>query len=75
MLSTKEILEQLESLPVEERALVADSLIKSLNRAEPDLDREWAEEAARRLAELRSRRVSSVPSEQVYARAMERLAE
>ena len=69
MLSPKEIIEEAQSLPVEERALVVDSLLRSLNVPDSETDREWATAAKRRLAELRSGRVKPVSGDAVLARA------
>jgi putative addiction module component (TIGR02574 family) len=71
MLSTKEIIEQVESLPVEERAILVDSLLQTLNRSDPEIDRKWAEAARRRLEDLRSGRVKTVPGDEVLTRARE----
>lgn len=70
-MGVKEILEQAESLPLEERAFVVDSLLKTLNRPDPEVDRKWVEEAQRRLGELRSGRLKPVPAEDVLAKARE----
>ena len=68
----KELIEEVISLPVEERAIVADSILRSLNPPESEIDREWAKVAQRRLAELRSGEVQPVPGEQVFARVWKR---
>ena len=73
MLSTKEIIEEAESLPVAERAIVVDSLLRTLNVPDPEIDREWAAVAKRRLSELRSGSVRPVPGDAVLARARERI--
>lgn len=67
-MSTKDLIEQANSLPVEDRALMVDSLLRSLNPPEAELDREWAEVARERLAELRSGSVEAVPGDQVFRR-------
>ena len=72
MSSTKEIIDQVESLPVEERALVVDSLLQTLNRTDPEIDRKWAEVARCRLEDLRSGRVKPLPGKEVLARARKR---
>lgn len=72
MPSTAEIIREAESLPAEERALVVDSLLRSLNPPDPEIDRKWAAVAKRRLEELRSGRVKPIPGEKVFARIRQR---
>jgi len=74
MPSAKEIILEAQSLPVEERALVVDSLLRSFNPPDASIEEEWAAVAKRRLAELRSGRVKAVPGEQVFAKIRERFA-
>ena len=45
MLSTQKLLFEAKSLPVEDRANLVDSLLKTLNVPDPELDREWLEVA------------------------------
>jgi putative addiction module component (TIGR02574 family) len=68
----KEIIEEAESLPVEERAMVIDSLLRSLNPPSIEIDREWMKLAKRRLAELRSGDVKPIPGNEVFAKIRER---
>jgi len=74
MPSTAEIIRDAESLPVEERALVVDSLLRSLNPPDPEVDQKWVAVAERRLEELRSGRVKPVPGEEVFAKIRQRFA-
>ncbi len=74
MSSTAEIIREAESLPVEERAVVVDSLLRSLNPPDPEIDRKWAAVARRRLEELRSGRVKPIPGEEVFARIRKRFS-
>ena len=71
-MTMKELIDEAASLPVEERAAVADSILRTLNPPEPDVDRMWAQLAQRRLGELRSGKVKPVPGEQVFARVWKR---
>ena len=71
-MTTKEIIEELASLPVEERARVADSILRSLNTPDPEVDSRWAKVAQRRLAELRAGEVKPIPGEQVFAKVWKR---
>lgn len=71
-MTTKELIAEAISLPVEERSIVVDSILRSLNAPESDIDRKWAAVAQRRLAELRSGQVKYIPGEQVFARVWKR---
>jgi putative addiction module component (TIGR02574 family) len=74
MPSTAEIIQEAESLPVEERTVIVDSLLRSLNPPDPEIDRRWAAVARRRLEELRSGRVKPVPGDEVFAKIRQRFA-
>ena len=73
--NTGELIQEAISLPVEERALIADSLLRSLNPTESEIDREWGREARRRLAELRSGSVAAVPGQRVFGAIRDKFAE
>ena len=62
----KEIIQEAISLPVEERAIVVDSLLRTLNHPDTEIEREWEKVAQRRLAELRSGRVKAIPGDEVF---------
>jgi putative addiction module component (TIGR02574 family) len=64
----KDLINEAEALPVEERALVVDSLLRSLNPPETKIDEKWAAVAKERLGEVRSGGVETVPGEEVFAR-------
>lgn len=64
----KQIIEEAESLPVEERAKVIDSLLRTLNPVSADVDVEWIKVAKRRLEEMRSGRVTAIPGDEVFAK-------
>ena len=70
----KELIAEAISLPVEERAIVVDSTLRSLNSPEDDIDRQWIVEAARRLEEVRIGRVKAIPGDQVFAQIRKRFA-
>jgi putative addiction module component (TIGR02574 family) len=71
-LTTKELIEEVISLPVEDRVLLADVLLDSLNPTDPEIDREWEAVIDRRLEELRSGSVHSIPGSEVFARIWNR---
>ncbi|MDZ7801861.1 MAG: addiction module protein [Trueperaceae bacterium] len=64
----KDLIDEAGALPVEERALIVDSLLRSLNPPESRIDEKWALVAQKRLNEVRSGTVETVPGESVFAR-------
>ena len=70
----KELIAEAVSLPVEERAILADTILRSLNQPEPELERKWAALARRRLAELRSGRVKAVSAGKVFGKIGKRFS-
>ena len=73
-MKTKDIITEALSLPVEQRAMVADSLLKSLNAPESEIDKKWAAVAKRRLSELRSGQMNAIPGEEVFRKIWKRLS-
>jgi putative addiction module component (TIGR02574 family) len=74
MKTTEKLIEEALSLPTEERALIADSLLHSLNKPDTAIDAKWIEVAKRRLRELRSGKVKPIPGDEVFARVLNRFA-
>jgi len=75
MPATKKLIDEALSLPVEERALVADVLLKSLNNPDSDIDRKWIKISQQRLKELRSGKIKPIPGNEVFDRIHERFAQ
>ena len=72
MHGVKEIIEEAECLPVDERVLVIDSLLRTINPPLAEVDIEWMTVAKRRLAELRSGQEEAVPGSEVFAEIRDR---
>jgi hypothetical protein len=62
-MKTKKLIEEARALPVEERALIADSLLRSLNVPSTAIEGKWVEVAKSRLQELRSGKVQAIPGD------------
>lgn len=71
-MNTKELINEAAALPAKERALLVDSLLRSLDQPESDIDKKWASVANKRLAEMRSGRVKPVPGDEVFERIQNR---
>jgi len=57
---------------LEKRALVVDSLLRSLNHPDSKIDKKWAKEAIHRLDDLRSGKVEALSGEKVFDKIWER---
>lgn len=65
-----EVLNTVLSLPVADRAVLAERLLASLDDLdEQESDLLWGEEAERRLAAYRKGKAGARPADEVYARA------
>jgi putative addiction module component (TIGR02574 family) len=61
-------------MPSEERARLADLLVESLDDAPlNEIDRAWAEEAKRRLTEVRAGKVKTIPGEEAFQQVRDSL--
>jgi hypothetical protein len=72
MSSTQHILKEAESLPVEDRAFLADSILKTLNAPVKEIDREWVKAAKQRLSEIHSGKVVPVSGIDVFEKVRKR---
>ena len=68
----QDLIDEAISLPIEERALLVDSLLRSMNPSNEESDKKWALEAKRRLEELRSGKVESISGEEVFKKIWKR---
>lgn len=71
-MNTKNLIDEAVSLPVEERALIVDSLLRSLNPPESEIDKKWIAVAKRRLTEIRLGTVKTIPGEEVFEKIWKR---
>jgi putative addiction module component (TIGR02574 family) len=65
-MSSKEILEQAIALKPEERFMIVEGLLKSLDEPDQKIDDIWAEEAEKRLKAYRSGKLKGIPMDEVF---------
>jgi len=65
-MNTKELINEAISLPVEERVIIVDLLLRSLNQPKTEIDKKWVEVAKRRLTEIRSGTAKVIAGEKVF---------
>jgi putative addiction module component (TIGR02574 family) len=73
MIKTKELFDEAISLPIEIRMQLVEKLLWSLNPTQKEIDKLWAKEAERRIEEIKSCKVKTIPGEKVFKRIRDRL--
>ena len=67
-MNTDDLILEIQSLPVEERARVADCILRSLNQTVSEVDQKWADLAARRLQDIQTGGVKPVAGCEVFGK-------
>ena len=63
------VMDEVLSLPADARMSLVEKLLASLNLpTQPEIDRVWAEEAERRVAQIDRGEVELIPGEEVFAK-------
>lgn len=71
-MNTKKLINEIISLPIEERALVIDTILRSLNQPVSEIDKKWILEARKRLSEMRLSKVEPIPGNHVFEQIWQR---
>lgn len=61
------------SLPVEVRTLLVNKLLESLNPPDKEIDELWAKEAEKRVEDIRTGKVKTIPGEEVFKKIREKI--
>lgn len=61
-----DLMEMAEALPVDEKAMLIDRLLDSMYPRQAEIDELWKVEAERRVEEVRSGKVQTIPGETVF---------
>lgn len=74
MHGTKDIIEEATALPVEDRVYIVDSLLRTLNAPDPDMDTLWVDVAQKRHCELCSGQAKSIPEAEIFSNIRKRFS-
>ncbi len=72
MINTKELFEEAVLLPVEIRAQLVDKLLRSLHPLQKEIDELWVAEAEKRVEEIKSGKVKTIPGDKVFKKILGR---
>ncbi|MBT8420075.1 MAG: addiction module protein [Gammaproteobacteria bacterium] len=73
-MNANELISVAESLPLELKTELIDKLLNSLNSSRKDIDELWAQEAEKRVEELRTGKVEAIPGEDVFGEILGKLS-
>jgi putative addiction module component (TIGR02574 family) len=68
MHGTRDLIDEATSLPIDERILVVDALLKTINSPNEEVDAAWGTTAQKRLEALRSGAMHGIPADEVFAK-------
>lgn len=68
-MSTEKIVEQALKLPARQRFEIAEQLLRSLDKPDPEIERIWGEEAARRLQAYHRGELETVALDEALVRS------
>ena len=63
---TMDIMERAEMLPIDLKLELVDRLLESISPSQKEIDELWKVEIERRVEEIRSGKVKTIPGEQVF---------
>ena len=69
---TIDLLERVDSLPIDMKIEIVDKILESLSPTPKDIDDLWKAEVERRIDDLESGKAKTIPGDQVFANIRER---
>jgi putative addiction module component (TIGR02574 family) len=73
MIKTDELFAEAVLLPVEIRTQLVDKLLRSLHPIQKEIDELWADEAEKRVEQIKSGKAKTVGGEEVFKKIRNRL--
>jgi len=74
MIDANKLISMAESLPIDLKTRLIDRLLNSLQPSQTEIDALWAEEAERRIQEIKSGNVKTIPGDEVFKEIHDRFS-
>ena len=74
MINANELISMAESLPLELKTRLIDRLLNSLHPSQTEIDNLWANEAEKRVEEVKTGKVITIPGEVVFREIHDRFS-
>ena len=65
-MKTKQLIDVISDLPVDQRAEIVDQILQTLNTPDPNVEKAWVQEVETRMEEQRQGKVKLIPAEEVF---------
>ncbi|MBV9241185.1 MAG: addiction module protein [Acidobacteria bacterium] len=69
---TAELMDVVDSLPIDMKLELIDHLLESVFPRQEEIEEAWKEEVERRIDEVKSGKVKTIPGEEVFGRLLAR---
>lgn len=63
---TDELFSRVESLPVDIKTQLVEKILNSLNPSQKEIDALWVKEVERRVKDIRTGKVKTIPGEEIF---------
>ena len=63
---TIELISTVESLPIDIKTTLIEKLLNSLHPSQKEIDKLWAKEAERRVSDIKTGKVKTIPGDEVF---------
>ncbi|KJS16950.1 MAG: hypothetical protein VR69_07205 [Peptococcaceae bacterium BRH_c4b] len=73
-MDTNELMTMVDSLPLDLKTQLITRLLNSLNPSQKEIDELWAQESEKRVAEIRSGKVTLIDGEEVFREIHDRFS-
>jgi putative addiction module component (TIGR02574 family) len=71
-MKTQELFSIVESLPVDLKTELVEKILDSLHPTQKEIDELWAKEAEKRVEEIKTGKVKTIPGEEVFKKIGEK---
>ncbi|MBI5026884.1 MAG: addiction module protein [Nitrospirae bacterium] len=65
-MKTNELISMVESLPVDIKTTLVEKILNSLHPSQKEIDALWAKEAEKRVNEIKTGKVKTIPGDEVF---------
>lgn len=65
-MKTNELISMVESLPVDIKITLVETILNSLHPSQKEIDALWVEEAEKRVNEIKTGKVKTIPGDEVF---------